>query len=228
MVTVAAYLGIFFVLLTRYGSIFHSNHVAPANDLWAIKIFSVITTITPVIFGILEFTLITNINEVPAYHVLHFDDLSLGMGSSNEVIRTLITILDLILITILEARIEYDHLVLGEHSGILVSFARFSREKLNKLRNHSTNKIDPEDPNKELIAILPYNLRVIRGFFAIGLMVVGLLAYNMTVGTSNVRYNYFGIYTIYSFLCPWVFVWNHKRMRKLAINRLKSSFCYTY
>ncbi len=167
------------------------------------------------LFGLIEYGYLTDISKAIAYQLLQRDKNH--SDTSVELIRTSITFMDLILILILQIRIEYDHIVIGDQNGCCVSICKFVRQKLHAVFCLHSVQDSFESSNGKIY----YNLKVIRGFFAVGIITAIVLGYHLTIGNSDTRNNYVLLYGLYAFVCPWIFAWHHQGMKTMAMNKLK-------
>ncbi len=206
------------VLATRYLSIYQSSIIASLDEELIILIMSLIVFILPLILGIFEYYYITDIKAAIAYQLLHRDKDH--AETSVELIRTSITVLDLILITFLQIRIEYDHIAVNDQQGCLASLCKFTRQKLGFFSCLSVTEDSAENSNGKIY----YNIKAIRGFFALGIITAIVLGYHLTIGNSNTRNNYLLLYVLYTLVCPWIFIWHHPSMKTMAKNKMKH-FC---
>ncbi len=223
-------IALFFVILTKYLTIYHGPLINSLDEKDALQTVKVLVALVPFTLALMEYCFLTPMEESLTFQTKHFGLAKPeARGTKGKFFGI---IFDALLLLISQARIEYGNISRNETHGCLAFIKRAFVLTQNQLDNPvgvgsvNENESDASLSISSNVKRFGYNIRILRIAFAIGIASVSIVVYHVASGTAD-QYRKLTFVVIYAINCivgPYLFIRNHKGMSKIAKNKLVAPF----
>ncbi len=187
-------LSVIFVLVVRYLSIYHGALVNEVNEETVLKNINRALIIGPLVMTFYEYHDTNAMKSNASFQLLSKQPIK--FGSPTEMSSNTAMIFMTVTALILYSRMEID------------------RKKFNAI----IPEVAVAEPE---VNDAPYKLSAIRLSLIVGLLLMSVVLFNVTIGVESLKVNFLLFYVIQYCFIPWVFVWNHQGMRTKAVKFMK-------
>ena len=208
------YLSLLTIVITKYCSIYHGTLLANVNKESTLKNLKIFFAVAPGVVTFLEYTFFTNY-----YELSYFQVKTMGYSEPDgktEFFSKIIILLTFLAFMLLHVRIE-----------ISACYARDVNAGFIAKITHDITLAKEEtgsSPRRYLKSFkaLGYDMKVARIFTVCIVAVAVIVLYQITIGASNFKWNLFIGINIINVVIPYLIIYNHDGMKRLAVKSCKS------
>ena len=201
------------LLVTKYLSIYHSALMNSIDEdptstkvAWGI-------ILVPGILTTLEYGVVMDIEQSSVYQTIHYGHINDNFRP--EPVEMTMIILNVILMILVQARVEYDRFMLGESGKSIYRCTRFlnANPKIGIKNDNEIIGNDNEHTDK-----LSFKVGFIRILVLLGILVLIVVLFNaFNMDEVDPKYSYVGVNIILFAIIPWSFVLKHSRIKSVAM-----------
>ena len=204
-----------FLMLTKYFSIYHGSMLVEVNEELLLKVQNGLLVTLPIIFSIIEFTMLSDFEELSFYHLfIGSDDLT---GTRLERLASVQEVIMVMTILVLRIRIEYDAILANDVQVGLLGRPLAWMKKM--MKNDQIEKFAGESQtktNEETVRKVP------KTVIFCSLLCIAVFVYQAGVGADNMKWNTMLLYQLIAVVIPFIFIFKHHGMSAVAQKLLKT------
>ncbi len=215
------FLGMFMCILTKYCSIYHGSFLNALDEDTILGNVKLILALVPLTLALLEYVLITPVNESPIYLLLRHGRAE-GTPSAEKA-KLLLILSTLIAMIVLYVRIEHDHFQFKESSSLTSWALKLSKwfTSCQPAENNNSNEQQQQQQQNDNEQSSPaYGTTATRAVATLGFMLSGVIVYQLVGDKIDTRYTIAFSYVIITVMAPFTVILNHEGLKKMVIPKL--------
>ena len=206
------YVIIFFVITTKYLSIYHGERLASFNDDKLLKLMKIGLFAVPTVLVAVEFLYLSDYKDMSLFQVKFYGKAKANSHLSR--VSSLSTMIVFAAIATLQLRTEYDSLN-GQDVKTGCATKLWACIKTLRRQQYLEQPLEDVDPD--------YSIATVRVLILYVIVVITVLAYQQFGGAETTKWNFLVSLSFFFNVIPLTLVVRHDRMKALAVKITKQS-----